>query len=68
MTETRMSEMKCCFCPSTLSDGPLHRINAKGQSGIWACAACRPLSDAPPVDSTVKTIVDAIDAENRRGK
>lgn len=43
--------VKCCFCPKTVEEGPLFRINEKGVPGIFACRECIRLSDSPPPDA-----------------
>lgn len=34
--------MKCFTCNASVDDGPLFRTNAKGEAGVFACAAHRP--------------------------
>jgi hypothetical protein len=52
---------KCCICQKGIPDVPsLFRINAKGQPGIWACAAHRNRTDAkidPELDAAVDIII-----------
>jgi hypothetical protein len=44
---TERPAMKCHVCHKTPSDGTnLYRQNAKGQPGVWACAAhSKPVDD-----------------------
>jgi hypothetical protein len=58
--------MKCVVCHKGPQDGvTIHRINAKGQPGLWACARHYGQTDGPPIDPDVQTIVTAIE---RAGK
>lgn len=53
--------MKCLFCNRGPADGvSVFRINAKGQPGVWACAAHVELSDAK-ISAETKAIVDHIE-------
>jgi hypothetical protein len=55
---------ECCVCHK----GPLpeqggvsiYRINAKGVDGIYACEQHLPQTDAAPLDSEIKEIVNII--------
>ena len=40
-----MSRFECVKCGASLREGPLHRINPKGEKGIWACHGCVPPDD-----------------------
>lgn len=56
--------MHCVFCKKGLKEGlALHRINAKGQPGIWACTKHVKLTDAPPPDAVTLAIVKAAGAK-----
>ena len=51
--------MKCFYCNATPDEaGVLHRINPKGQPGIWACEEHVPGSTT--IDAEVQEIVDII--------
>lgn len=52
--------VKCCFCPKTVQETPLFRINEKGVKGIFACRGCIYLSDSAPPDAEVEEIALAI--------
>lgn len=52
--------MNCCICRKGLDQvGVLHRINAKGQPGIWVCTGDRSKTDAP-VDPELDQLVNVI--------
>ena len=53
--------MRCLICRKGPNDNvPIYRVNPKGQKGIWACKRHISQTDAPPIDSDVAIIVDAI--------
>ena len=54
--------MKCFKCEKHTSEGTnLYRQNAKGEAGIWACAA-----HSKPVEDDLVRIVAALQQENAR--
>jgi hypothetical protein len=56
--------MKCCICNKGPADGvTIHRINAKGVLGVWACEKHLAQTDAPPIDPLVREICSALDGE-----
>lgn len=54
--------MKCVICGYSVELGPLLRVNAKGQPGIFAHEQCK-ANDQP---EEVKEIVDLIHKENTK--
>lgn len=57
-----MGEMRCMFCRKGPMDGvTIHRVNAKGQPGIWACERHIGQTDAPPIPEEVRRVVNAIE-------
>jgi hypothetical protein len=53
---------RCIVCRKGPMDGvTVHRVNAKGQPGIWACTRHIKQTDAPPIDPDVQRIVSAIE-------
>lgn len=53
--------MHCCICKKGPQQGvSLFRVNKKGVAGIWTCEKHISQTDAPPIDSTVKKIADAL--------
>lgn len=53
--------MRCVICKKSIADVPvLHRINAKGVPGLWACDKHLAQTDGPPVDPVVKEITDIL--------
>lgn len=53
--------MKCVICQKGFPQvAVLHRINAKGVSGLWACEKHLAQTDGPPVDLEVKKITDIL--------
>lgn len=53
---------KCCFCPKTVEETPLFRINKKGRGmpGVFACRECIYLSDSAPPDAEVEEIASLL--------
>lgn len=57
--------VKCMFCPDGPATGAtLHRINAKGEPGMWACERHLRRTDVI-VDPEVREIVDVLTAVNQ---
>ncbi len=58
--------MICLFCQKGPMDGvTIHRINAKGQPGIWACERHIAQTDAAPVSPEVAAVVNALKGGKR---
>lgn len=56
-----MSGPVCIICRKGVANGLiLHRVNAKGQPGIWACRKHVGQTDAPPVDPEMNHLLDVI--------
>ena len=56
--------MKCLFCQKGVAQGvSLYRVNAKGQPGVWACAAHIGQTDAT-VDPVVREIAGALNPKD----
>lgn len=59
--------MRCVICSKGPQDGlTLHRINAKGQPGVWACSKHRGNTDAPPLDPALGEVIRIL--ENRHDR
>jgi hypothetical protein len=57
-----VSEMRCVICHKGPKEGvSVVRINAKGQSGLWACLKHRSHTDAPR-DPVVADVLRALGA------
>ena len=59
--------MKCLFCGKTSPPHTLFRVNAKGQTGVWACRAHIRNTDAT-VDPMVKEITNVLEQRKREDK
>ena len=57
--------MRCIFCNKGPMDGvTIHRINAKGQPGVWACNKHIKQTDVV-VPADVKALTDLIDGTTK---
>jgi hypothetical protein len=58
--------MRCVFCRKGPNEGvSLYRINAKGQTGVWACDGHIGQTDAAPIPPAVKRLADVFSGKTQ---
>jgi hypothetical protein len=59
--------IRCLFCGKGPHDGvSLHRVNAIGEIGVWACERHIKQTDAAPIDPFVKKLADVCEGKTSR--